>query len=243
MENKEDGGLYFMDRIWIPLIGDVRTMIMNEAHATRYYIHPGADKMYYDLRDMYWWPVMKKDIATHVKKLSRLCINEIVARHEVPVSIISDRDGRLTSRFWQTLQKALGTRLDMSTAYHPQTDGQSIALEGRDAFREEGLSFENAPGVECYTHTFHVSILKKCLMDENLHVPLEEIRVDKTLRFVEEPAEIMDHEVKRLKRSRIPIVKVCWNSKRRPEFTWECEDFLKTKYPNLFAKRVDGSTS
>nr|GEY72604.1 hypothetical protein [Tanacetum cinerariifolium] len=69
--------------------------------------------------------------------------------------------------------------------------------------------------------TFHVSNLKKCLADANLHVPLEEVKIDKTLRFVEELIVIMDHEVKKLKRSRIPIVKVRWNSKRRPEFTWE----------------------
>ncbi|GJU53223.1 putative reverse transcriptase domain-containing protein [Tanacetum coccineum] len=78
--------------------------------------------------------------------------------------------------------------------------------------------------------TFHVSNLKKCLADANLHVPLDEIKVDKTLRFIEEPLEIMDREVKTLKRSKIPIVKVRWNSERGPEFTWEC----KAKYPKLF---------
>ncbi|GJY85789.1 hypothetical protein Tco_0499815 [Tanacetum coccineum] len=77
--------------------------------------------------------------------------------------------------------------------------------------------------------TFHVSNLKKCLADANLHVPLDEIKVDKTLRFVEEPLEIMDREVKTLKRSKIPIVKVRWNSKRGPEFTWEREDHMKAK--------------
>ncbi|GJR19713.1 putative reverse transcriptase domain-containing protein [Tanacetum coccineum] len=198
MERKEDGSLYFMDRIWVPLVGDVRMVILNEAHKSRYSVHPGADKMYHDLRDMYWWPGMKRDIAIYVskcltcakvkaehqrpsgllqqpeipewkwdkitmdlitklprsrsghdaiwvivdrltksahflairedfstEKLARLYIDEIVARHGVPVSIISDRDGRFTSHFWQTVQKALGTRLDLSTAYHPQTDGQS----------------------------------------------------------------------------------------------------------------------
>ncbi|GJY96516.1 hypothetical protein Tco_0513426 [Tanacetum coccineum] len=80
--------------------------------------------------------------------------------------------------------------------------------------------------------TFHVSNLKKCLADANLHVPLEEIKVDKTLRFVEEPIEIMDREVKKLKRSRIAIVKVRWNSKRGPE------DYMKTKYPHLFVEQV-----
>ncbi|GKE54248.1 putative reverse transcriptase domain-containing protein, partial [Tanacetum coccineum] len=64
MEKKGDGGLYFMDRIWVPLVGDVRTLIIDESHAMRYTIHPGADKMYYDLRDMYWWPGMKKGLAT-----------------------------------------------------------------------------------------------------------------------------------------------------------------------------------
>ncbi|GJS51794.1 retrovirus-related pol polyprotein from transposon TNT 1-94, partial [Tanacetum coccineum] len=109
MERKEDGNLYFMDRIWVPLVGDVRIVILNKAHKSRYSVHPGADKMYHDLRDMYWWPVMKKDIAIYL----------------MPVSIILDQDGRFTSHFWQTVQKALGTRLDLSTAYHPQTDKQS----------------------------------------------------------------------------------------------------------------------
>ncbi|GJY82673.1 putative reverse transcriptase domain-containing protein [Tanacetum coccineum] len=82
--------------------------------------------------------------------------------------------------------------------------------------------------------TFYVSNLKKCLGNDNLHVPLNEIKIDKTLRFVEEPVEIMDREVKSLKRSRIPLVKVCWNSKRGPEFTWERENYMKSKYPQLF---------
>lgn len=82
--------------------------------------------------------------------------------------------------------------------------------------------------------TFHVSNLKKCLADEALIIPLEEIKINDKLNFVEEPIEILDREVKQLKRSKIPIVKVCWNSKRRPEFTWEREDFMKEKYPQLF---------
>ncbi|GJR98707.1 putative reverse transcriptase domain-containing protein [Tanacetum coccineum] len=82
--------------------------------------------------------------------------------------------------------------------------------------------------------TFHVSNLKKCLTDANLHVQLYEIKVDKTLRFVKEPIQIMNREVKSLKRSKISIVKVCWNSKRGPEFMWEREDHMKAKYPRLF---------
>ncbi|GKD14829.1 putative reverse transcriptase domain-containing protein [Tanacetum coccineum] len=90
-----------------------------------------------------------------------------------------------------------------------------------------------------YVHdTFHVSNLKKCLADANLPVPLDEIKVDKTLRFVEEPLEILDREVKTLKRSKIPIVKVRWNSKRGPEFTWERGDHMKAKYPQLFGNAI-----
>ncbi|GJX84122.1 putative reverse transcriptase domain-containing protein [Tanacetum coccineum] len=82
--------------------------------------------------------------------------------------------------------------------------------------------------------TFYVSNLKKCFVDEPLAIPLDEIQIDDKLNFIGEPVEIMDREVKRLKQSRIPIVKVCWNSRRGPEFTWEREDQMKKKYPHLF---------
>nr|GEY99485.1 reverse transcriptase [Tanacetum cinerariifolium] len=91
--------------------------------------------------------------------------------------------------------------------------------------------------------TFHVSKLKKCLVDANLHVPLDEIKIDKTLRFVEEPVEIMDREVKSLKRSKIPIVKVHWNSKCGPEFTWERKDYMTSRYPRLFVDHAVDSTN
>ncbi|GKB01078.1 putative nucleotidyltransferase, ribonuclease H [Tanacetum coccineum] len=171
IEHMSNGELYYLDQIWVPLMGDVRTLIMDEAHKSKYFVHPGANKMYYDLRDRYWWLGMKKDIAIYVSrcltclkvkaehqspsgllqqpkipewkweriamdfvtKLPRTIsghdtiwvivdLNEIVARHGVPISIISDRDSHFTSRFWQSMQEALGTHLDMSMAYHPQTD-------------------------------------------------------------------------------------------------------------------------
>ena len=82
---------------------------------------------------------------------------------------------------------------------------------------------------------FHVCNLKKCLSDESQILPLEKIQVEDKLQFVEEPVEVMDREVKKLKRSRIPIVKIRQNSKRGPEFTWEREDHMKEKYPHLFS--------
>ncbi|GJU66826.1 putative reverse transcriptase domain-containing protein [Tanacetum coccineum] len=100
MERKEDESLYFMDRIWVPLVGGVRTIIMDESHMTMYSMHPGADNMYYDLRDMYWWPVDRLTKSAYflairedysMEKLARLYIDEIVARHGVPTDGQSER--------------------------------------------------------------------------------------------------------------------------------------------------------
>nr|GEY41775.1 putative reverse transcriptase domain-containing protein [Tanacetum cinerariifolium] len=91
-------------------------------------------------------------------------------------------------------------------------------------------------------NTFYVSNLKKCHADEPLAVPLDGLHFDDKLHFVKEPMEIMDREGKRLKRSRIPLVKVRWISKRGPEFTWEYEDQFLKKYPHLFAKTAPSSS-
>ncbi|GKE26764.1 putative reverse transcriptase domain-containing protein [Tanacetum coccineum] len=265
-------------------------------------------------------------------RLARLYLNEIVARHGVPISIISDRDSRFTLRFWQSIQEALGTRLNMSTCYHPQTEGQSersiqtlkdilracvldfggswdvhlplvkfsynnnyhSSLIGPELVQETtekisqiknrlkaardrqkgyadkrrkplefnvgdyvllkvspwkgvvhfGKKGKLAPrfvrpfeiieklGLVAYSldlpeelngvhDTFHVSNLKNCLADPTVQVPLDEIQVDAKLNFVEESVEILEGEFKKLKRSRIVIVKVRWNLKRGPEFTWD----------------------
>ena len=81
---------------------------------------------------------------------------------------------------------------------------------------------------------FHVSNLRKCLVDQAHHVPLDEIQVDDKLNFVDRPVEIVDRETKKLKKTRYTIVKVRWQSRRGPEFTWEREDQMRTKYPQLF---------
>ncbi|KAI3725191.1 hypothetical protein L1987_64969 [Smallanthus sonchifolius] len=211
-----------------------------------------------------------------MEKLARLYIGEIVSRHGVPVSIISDTDSHFTSRIWQTLQRALGTRLDMSTTYHTQTDGQSErtiqtmedmlracvidfgALYGRKCrsplcWAEVGHNRLTGPEIiqETTDKIFKIrdrlkaarekqksyaDIRRKPLEFQIGDKPPEEVRIDKKLHFIEEQVEILDHEIKTLKHSRIPIVKVRWNSKRGPEFTWEHEDQMKQKYPHLFAK-------
>nr|GEV69811.1 putative reverse transcriptase domain-containing protein [Tanacetum cinerariifolium] len=210
-----------------------------------------------------------------LEKLTRQYLKEVVSRHGVPVSIISDRDGRFTSHFWKSLNRALGTRLDMSTAYHPETDdrqltGPEIIRETTEkivqiknhiqAARDHQKSYADGKlnpryigpfkilakvGTVAYRlelpeqlsrvlSTFHILKLKKCMEDEPLAIPLDEIQVDDKLNFIKEPVEIMDREVKRLNQSRILIVKVCWNYRRGPEFTWEREDQMKKKYPHLF---------
>ncbi|GJT04394.1 hypothetical protein Tco_0838856 [Tanacetum coccineum] len=120
--------------------------------------------------------------------------------------------------------------------------GQSYA-QGLTLERGRTIRLELPQELSRVHHTFHVSNLKKCYADEPLVMPLEGIHVDDKLQFVEEPVEIMEREIKRLKRSRIPLVKVRWNSRRGPEFTWEREDSFKQKYPQLFTNRASSSAT
>nr|GEU62493.1 putative reverse transcriptase domain-containing protein [Tanacetum cinerariifolium] len=152
-----------------------------------------------------------------MEKLMRQYLKEVVSRHGVPVSIISDRDGSQTH-----------VTLDLSR-FLPKLE-LILAKVGTIAYRLE------LPEQLSRVHsTFHISNLKKFLSDETLAIPLDEIQIDDKLHFIEEPVEIMDREVKRLKQSRILIVKVRWNSRRGLEFIWEQEDHMKNKYPHLFA--------
>ncbi|GJR25537.1 putative reverse transcriptase domain-containing protein [Tanacetum coccineum] len=178
LEPRTDGTLCLNGRSWLPCYGDLRTVIMHESHKSKYSIHPGSEKMYQDVKKLYWWPNMKADIATYVskcltcakkltlEKLARMYLKEVVTRHGIPVSIICDRDPRFASNFWRSLQKALGTSLDMSTAYHPQTDGQSerTIQTLKDMLRACVIDFGNGwvkhlPLVEfSYNNSYHASI-------------------------------------------------------------------------------------
>ncbi|GJU97879.1 putative reverse transcriptase domain-containing protein [Tanacetum coccineum] len=256
LEPRANGTLCLKSRSWIPCFGDLRTLIMHESHKSKYSIHPGSDKMYQDLKKLYWWLYMKAEIFTYVRendsmeKLTRQYLKEIVTRHGVLVSIISDRDGRFTSQFWQSLQNALDKVMLKVSQWkgvihfgkwgklNPRYIGpfKVLAKVGTIAYRlklSDQLSHVHS--------TFHVLNLKKCFFDKPLAIPLDEIQNDDKLHFVEEPAEIIDHEVKCLKQSHIPIVKVHWNSRRGPEFTWEREDQMQKKYPHLFANPASTS--
>ncbi|GJW75477.1 hypothetical protein Tco_0134847 [Tanacetum coccineum] len=115
-------------------------------------------------------------------------------------------------------------------------------FKGLRKFGEVAYKLELPEELSRVHNTFHVSNLKKCYADEPLAVPLDGLHFDDKLRFVEEPVEIVDCEIKRLKQSRIPLIKVRWNSKRGPEFTWEREDQFKKKYPHLFTKTAPSSS-
>ncbi|GJS89063.1 putative reverse transcriptase domain-containing protein [Tanacetum coccineum] len=295
-----------MDRIWVPLKGDVKTLIMDEAYKSKYFVHPGADKMYYDLRDRYWWPSMKEDIAMYVSKcltclkvkaehqrpsgllqqpeiskwkwegiamdfvtkfprtssghytiwvivdrftksahflpmredykmdrLARLYLNKIVARHGTElVQEKTEKISQIKDRLKATRdrQKSYGDKRRKPLEF---SVGDYVLLKvspwkGVVRFRKKGKlaprfvrPFEIIEKVGPVAYrldlpkeldgvhdTFHVSNLKKCLVDPTLQVPLDEIQVDAKLNFMEEPVEILEREFKKLKRSKIAIVKV-----------------------------------
>nr|GEV98492.1 hypothetical protein [Tanacetum cinerariifolium] len=180
-------------------------------------------------------------------KLARIYLKEVVTRHEIHISIISDCDPRFASNFWRSLQNALG-EFSYNNSYHASIKAAPFeALYGRKCrspvcWTEVGEAqiLEELSRVH---NTFHVSNLKKCHADEPLAVPLDGLHVDDKLHFVEDPVEIIDCEVKQLKRSHILLVKVRWNSKRGLEFTWEQEDQFKQKYPHLFTNRASTTRS
>ncbi|GJS83925.1 putative reverse transcriptase domain-containing protein [Tanacetum coccineum] len=326
LEPRSDGTLCLNNRSWIPCFGELRALIMHESHKSKYSIHPGSDKMYQDLKKLYWWPNMKAEIATYVSKC--LTHPETDGQSERTIQTLEDMLRACVLDFGKGWDKHLPlVEFSYNNSYHTSIKAAPFeALYGRKCrspicWAEVGDSQLTGPEiihetteriVQIKSHiqaardrqksyadvrrkplefqvgdkvmlkvspwkgvirfgkrgklnpryigpfkiiakvgtvayrlelperlsrvhsTFHVSKLKKCMADEPLAIPLDEIQVDDKLNFIEEPVEIMDREVKRLKQSRIPIVKVRWNSRRGPEFTWEREDQMQKKYPHLF---------
>ncbi|KAL0540282.1 hypothetical protein IC582_024516 [Cucumis melo] len=440
-----DGGLLFERRLCVPSDSAVKIELLSEAHSSPFSMHPGSTKMYQDLKRVYWWRNMKREVAEFVSKClvcqqvkaprqkpagllqplsipewkwenvsmdfitglprtlrgftviwvvvdrltksahfvpgkstytaskwAQLYMSEIVRLHGVPVSIVSDRDARFTSKFWKGLQTAMGTRLDFSTAFHPQTDGQTerlnqvledmlraCALEfpgswdshlhlmefaynnsyqatiGMTPFealygrccrspvcwgevgeqrlmgpelvqstneaiqkirsrmhtaqsrqksyadvRRKDLEFEIGdkvflkvapmngvlrferrgklsprfvgpfeilerigpvayrlalpPSLSTVHDVFHVSMLRKYVPDPSHVVDYEPLEIDEKLSYIEQPVEVLAREVKTLRNKQIPLVKVLWRNHRVEEATWEREDDMRSRYPELF---------
>ncbi|KAL4022676.1 hypothetical protein IC575_016420 [Cucumis melo] len=425
-----DGGLLFERRLCVPSDSAIKTKLLSEAHSSPFSMHPGSTKMYQDLKRVYWWRNMKREVAELVSKClvsqqvkaprqkpagllqplsvpkwkwesvsmdfitglprtlkdftviwvvvdrltksahfvsgkstytaskwAQLYMSEIVRLHEVPVSIVSDRDARFTSKFWKGFQTATGTRLDFSTAFHPQTDGQTERLNQvlEDMLRACALEFPGSwdshlhlmefaynnsfqatigmapfealydkccrspvcwgevgeqrlmgpelvqstneaiqkirsrmltaqsrqksyvdvrrkdlefdvgdkvflklsprfvgpleilerigpvayrlalpPSLSVVHDVFHVSILRKYMLDPSHVVDYEPLEIDENLSYVERPVEVLAREVKMLRNREIPLVKVLWRNHRVEEATWEREDDMRSHYPELF---------
>ncbi|GJR47279.1 putative reverse transcriptase domain-containing protein [Tanacetum coccineum] len=306
-EVRPDGTRCIKNRSWLPLFGNMRDLIMHESHKSKYSIHPGSDKMHQDLKKLYWWPNMKAIIVEYsalgtqldmsmayhpetdgqskrtiqtLEDMLRACIIDFGKRWErhlplcrSPVCWAKVGDVQLTGReiILETTEKIVLIQQRLQAARDPQRSYANIRRKplefqvgDRVMLRRKPLEFQvgkrgnlnpryigpfkilKRVGPMAYKlelpqelrnvyNTFHISNLKKCLSDESLIIPMKEPQLDDKLNFVEEPVEIMDREVKQLRQSRIPIVKVRRNSRRGPEFTWECEDEIRAKYSHLFS--------
>ncbi|XP_076938276.1 uncharacterized protein LOC143606377 [Bidens hawaiensis] len=304
---KSDGTLYLLDRVWVPLYGNLRNLVLDEAHNSGYSIHPGSTKMYKDLQEHYWWPNLKRDIAVYVSKC--LTCSKVKAEHRRPPGLLQQPE--IPQWKWDNITMDFITKLPVTPRKvgEKQLTGPEIVQETTDRVfqikdrlkaaadrqksyadnRRRPLEFQvgdqvllkvspwkgivrfgkrgklspryvgpfkitervgsvayrlDLPSELSGIHdVFHISNLKKCLSDESLIVPIEDIRVDGKLRFVEEPVEVMDWKIQKLRRYRIKLIKVRWNSRLAPEFTWERQDQMKAKYPHLFPEETETSTT
>ncbi|XP_076933896.1 uncharacterized protein LOC143599961 [Bidens hawaiensis] len=233
---------------------------MDEAHKSRYSVHPGADKMYADLRSVFWWPGMKKDIALYVAKC--LTCSKVKAKLHRPYAFTLALVWQLLKFFMaaNVVLLFVGVKLEnlklmvrsyfkkRLTALLKSAKIYSLLVIVKRVMR---ISIGNLlslmlvivfyskldlPSELSNIHrVFHVSNLKKCFAEGNFQLPLDEVRIEETMHFVERPVEIMDHKDKVTKLSSLPLVKVRWESKQGADFTWEREDQIKEKYPHLFA--------
>nr|GEU90330.1 reverse transcriptase domain-containing protein [Tanacetum cinerariifolium] len=233
-------------RSWLSCYGDLRSVIMHESHKSKYSIHLGSNKMYQDVQKQYWWPNIKVDIVTYVSKC--LTCAKVKAGHQRPSGLLVQpaipewKWDNIMMDFITKLPKSpqgfdtiwvVVDRLIKSAYFLPIKENDPLDKLAR-LYLNRIIARHGIPSLIIYDHdgrlelpqklsrvhhTFHVSNLKKCYANEPLAMPLEGIHVDDKLQFMEEPIESMEREIKRLKRSRIPLVKVRWNSKRGLEFT------------------------
>ncbi|KAL0539906.1 hypothetical protein IC582_024127 [Cucumis melo] len=389
-----DGGLLFERRLCVPSDSAVKTELLSEAHSSPFSMHPGSTKMYQDLKRVYWWRNMKREVAEFVSrclvcqqvkaprqkpagllqplsipewkwenvsmdfitglprtlrgftviwvvvdrltksahfvpgkstytasKWAQLYMSEIVRLHGVPVSIVSDRDARFTSKFWKGLQTAMGTSYQTTIGMAPfealygkccrspvcwgevgeqRLMGPELVQSTNEAIqkirsrmhtaqsrqksyadvRRKDLEFEVGdkvflkvapmrgvlrferrgklsprfvgpfeilerigpvayrlalpPSLSTVHDVFHVSMLRKYVPDPSHVVDHEPLEIDENLSYTEQPVEVLAREVKTLRNKEIPLVKVLWRNHRVEEATWEREDDMRSRYPELF---------
>ncbi|GJT40512.1 putative reverse transcriptase domain-containing protein [Tanacetum coccineum] len=218
-----DGTLCLNGRSWLPCYGDLRTVIMHESHKSKYSIHPGSDKMYQDMKKLYWWPNMKADIATYVRKC--LTCAKVKAEHQRPSGLLVQPEipqwkwDNITMDFVMKLPKSsqgydtiwvIVDRLTKSALFLPMRETDPMEKLARMYLKEKALGTTLAYEVLTYSSETRDKVrdYSKLSTGYAASIPLAEIHIDDKLYFMEEPVEIIDQEVKRLKQSRIPIVKV-----------------------------------
>ncbi|GKD06968.1 putative reverse transcriptase domain-containing protein [Tanacetum coccineum] len=244
---------------------------MHESYKSKYSIHPSSDKMYQDLKKLYWWPNMKAIIAEYVGKCltcSRVKAecqkpSDVLVQLEIPMwNIKATPFEALYGRkyrspvFWaevgevqlmgpeiihETTKKIVQIRQCLQAARDQQRSYANVSYDSKNEESLVAYKLELPEELSNVHSTFHISNMKKCLFDESLVIPMKELRLNDKLNIVEEPVEIMDQEVKQLKQSHFPKVKVRWNSKRGPKFTWEHKDQIHAKYPHLFSNITPAS--
>ncbi|GJW08755.1 putative reverse transcriptase domain-containing protein [Tanacetum coccineum] len=196
------------EELWMmPVLpkGEVRTQIIDEAYKSEYSVHPRADKMYFDLRDRYWWPGMKKDIVEYAL-YGRKCRSPIMWAEVGEGQLIGPELVQETTEKILQIKDRLKCRLGKLIRFRKKGKLAPKVVDRFEIIKKVGpVAYqldlpEELNGVH---DTFHVSNRKKCLVDPTLQVPLDEIRIDAKLNFVEEPMKILEREFKKLKRSRM----------------------------------------
>nr|GEU97371.1 putative reverse transcriptase domain-containing protein [Tanacetum cinerariifolium] len=242
LEPRADGTLCLNGRSWRPCYGNLRSVIMYESHKSNYSIYLGSEKMYQDIKKLYWWPNMKADIATYVSncltyarvKAEHQRLPGLLVQPKIPVwkwdNITMDFITKLPKEN-DPMDKSARLYLDKIVTRH----GTPISII-YDRDRRFTLNFWK---------TFQIDLGTNLDMGTVYHPETDgqSKRTIQTLEDMLQPFEIMEREIKRLKRSQIPLVMVRWNSRRGPEFTWEREDSFKQKYPYLFTNRTSSSTT
>ncbi|GJR71993.1 putative reverse transcriptase domain-containing protein [Tanacetum coccineum] len=268
-EFRLDGTRCFGNRVWLPRFDGLRDLVMHESHRSKYFIHLGLDKMYQDLKLLYWWPNMKADIATYVSKC--LTCVKVKAEHQKPFGLLQQPkipvwkwerinmdfvsrlprtpyglrivgDSQLTSPelIRDTTEKIVQIKNHLLTARSRQKSYADRRFKPLEYKVVDMVLLKVSPWKDAVCIGKRKKLSPQMLAEGDIVVPMDEIQLDDKLHMIKEPAEIIDREVKRLKQSRIPIVKVRWNSQRGPEFTWEREDQIKKKYPHLFTSKEEG---